>query len=440
MFAENGPVSIKRIFRDEFVIADIIKFLTSFWIRVIAPEIFEMRVPRNLHPLILPNEIEDVVSNDITLSECSGAASNLSVSAIQVQTDSRDNSLLYENNLTAERKEVPDNSDNYTAEELEVAKLLASSLTDNFIAPSSGEGNNLVVFPWAGTTSNGFQLVNTCPVDNWLMIFQALVKSERVNLDELNVTGQVISNALNLINQDRYSDAKVEILPHRPRVRSNIIDFYAGEDELFLQHMSPYMKSGTSTSCQSETCPHPIDFVTSSHITLDYPVGCTVEQNIVLKALDSWLHPYTTRCGRKFPDQPPQGALYFESESLDDNANAHVSWHCSGQRTYSPRVMLNLKSFVIVSVDVLSRPNNNLPILTMDQVPAVISISGKDFSLFGATLWNGSHYISMFQFDGVWLMYDGIKEYNRKGSGIVYSHTKFKEPQGYSLSYLVYCI
>ena len=204
--------------------------------------------------------------------------------------------------------------------------------------------------------------------------------------------------------------------------------------------MSPYMKSGTSTSCQSETCPHPIDFVTSSHITLDYPVGCTVEQNIVLKVLDSWLHPCTTRCGRKFPDQPPQGALYFENESLDDNANAHVSWHCSGQRTYSPRVMLNLKSFVIVSVDVLSRPNNNLPILTMDQVPAVISISGKDFSLFGATLWNGSHCISMFQFDGVWLMYDGIKEYNRKGSGIVYSHTKFKEPQGYSLSYLVYCI
>ena len=185
---------------------------------MIAPEIFEMLVPRNLHPLILPNEIEDVVSNDITLSECSGAASNLSVTAIQVQTDSRDNSLLYENNLTAERKEVPDNSDNYTAEELEVAKLLASSLTDNFIAPSSGEGNNLVFFPWAGTTSNGFQLVNTCPVDNWLMIFQALVKSERVNLDELNVTGQVISNALNLINQDRYSDAKVEILPHRPRV------------------------------------------------------------------------------------------------------------------------------------------------------------------------------------------------------------------------------
>ena len=369
-------VSIERIFRDEFVIADIIKFLTSFWIRVIAPEISEMRVPINLHPLTSPNEIEDVVSNDITSLECSETASNLSVSATQVQTDPRDNSLLDETNFTAERKEVPNNSANHTADELEVAKLLASSLTDDFIAPSSGEGNNLVVFPWAITTSNGFQLVNTCTIDNWLMIFQALVKSERVNLDELNVTGQIISNALNLINQDRYSDTKVEIFPHRPRVRSNIIDFYAGEYELFLQHMSPYMKNSTSTTCQS---PNPVDFVTSSHITLDYPEGCTVEQNIVLKALDSWLHPCTSRCGRKFPDQPPQGAFYFENESLDDNANAHVSWHCSGQRTYSPRVMLNLKSFVIISVDVLSRPNKNLPILTMDQVPAVISISRKDF-------------------------------------------------------------
>ena len=248
LFAENGPVSIERIFKDEFVIADIVKFLTSFWIRVIASEIFEMRVPRNLHPLILPNEIIDVVSHDITSSECSETASNLNVSGTQVQTDSTDNSLLDENNLTAERKEVPNNSDNHSANELEVAKLLASSLTDNFIAPSSGKGNNLVVFPWAGTTTYGFQLVSTCPVDNWLMIFQALVKSERVNIDELNVTGQVISNALNSINQNRYSDTKVEILPHRSRVRSNIIDFYAGEDELFLQHMSPYMKSGTSTA------------------------------------------------------------------------------------------------------------------------------------------------------------------------------------------------
>ena len=35
---------------------------------------------------------------------------------------------------------------------------------------------DLVVIPWGGTTSSGIQLANTCLIDNWLMILQALVK------------------------------------------------------------------------------------------------------------------------------------------------------------------------------------------------------------------------------------------------------------------------
>ena len=53
LYAENGPVSIERIFRDELLTDEILKLLTLFWMRVIAPEIFEMRVPRNLYPFIL---------------------------------------------------------------------------------------------------------------------------------------------------------------------------------------------------------------------------------------------------------------------------------------------------------------------------------------------------------------------------------------------------
>ena len=54
LYAENGPVSIERIYRDERITADILKWLTSFWTRIIAPELFEMRVPRNLYPFIFP--------------------------------------------------------------------------------------------------------------------------------------------------------------------------------------------------------------------------------------------------------------------------------------------------------------------------------------------------------------------------------------------------
>lgn len=41
---------------------------------------------------------------------------------------------------------------------------------------------DLVVIPWGGTTSSGIQLANNCPIENWLMILQALVKSRRIVL------------------------------------------------------------------------------------------------------------------------------------------------------------------------------------------------------------------------------------------------------------------
>ena len=47
-------------------------------------------------------------------------------------------------------------------------------------------------------------------------------------------------------------------------------------------------------------------------------------------------------------------ALY-EDAPLNENGDAHVSWHCAGIRTSTARTMLNLKSFIIFSVDLLSR-------------------------------------------------------------------------------------
>ena len=55
LYAENGPNSVERIPRDESVIEKILQFLTTLWMKVIAPEIFEMRVPRDLLPFILPD-------------------------------------------------------------------------------------------------------------------------------------------------------------------------------------------------------------------------------------------------------------------------------------------------------------------------------------------------------------------------------------------------
>ena len=45
LYAENGPVSIERIFRNEQMISQIIVSLTGFCKRVAAPELVQMRVP-----------------------------------------------------------------------------------------------------------------------------------------------------------------------------------------------------------------------------------------------------------------------------------------------------------------------------------------------------------------------------------------------------------
>ena len=60
--------------------------------------------------------------------------------------------------------------------------------------------NSLIVIPWGGITSDGLTLYNTCPLDNWIMIFQALVKSKKVDLTLFSETGDKIKNVLNMID------------------------------------------------------------------------------------------------------------------------------------------------------------------------------------------------------------------------------------------------
>ena len=43
-----------------------------------------------------------------------------------------------------------------------------------------------------------------------MMLFQALVKLRKVDLDELGESGKIICDALKMIDENQYSDAKVQ--------------------------------------------------------------------------------------------------------------------------------------------------------------------------------------------------------------------------------------
>ena len=134
LYAEQGPVSIERIYPDLNVIGEISSNLTTFWKRVIAPEFFEMRVPRRLNPFILSDDSQSYVD---PVEEIAGI----------------DNDSLDELTVT----------ENYTYNELCIADLLSNSMQS-----LQSDIPNLVAVPWGGMLSNGVQLLNTCPIDNKL--------------------------------------------------------------------------------------------------------------------------------------------------------------------------------------------------------------------------------------------------------------------------------
>ena len=105
------------------------KWLTSFWTRIIAPELFEMRVPRNLYPFIFP---ESGVNVGTILSK-SEEAENVEV-PIEACTPAETHSTPFETD--AEASSIPDldvkETSAHTQDELEVAYFLAASVRNSY--------------------------------------------------------------------------------------------------------------------------------------------------------------------------------------------------------------------------------------------------------------------------------------------------------------------
>ena len=53
LWSPIGQPNVERIYRDDQLIKTMTQNITTLWLKVIAPEIFEMRVPRKLFPIIL---------------------------------------------------------------------------------------------------------------------------------------------------------------------------------------------------------------------------------------------------------------------------------------------------------------------------------------------------------------------------------------------------
>ena len=169
---------------------------------------------------------------------------------------------------------------------------------------------------------------------------------------------------------------------------AGILDLYGNEADFFLELLRSYLTSTITTTCCLNTCPSQVHTVQSLSVILPQPSN-NLNSDVFLDSLDDWQSPPDSNCGRKFATKPSGRIPFNEDVTLDEHGNANIFWHCAGVRMSSPRSMLNLKSFIVFSVDLLSRAGY----LKLSNTPMSIYLFGRSFKLYGATLWNGGHYI-----------------------------------------------
>jgi len=287
----------------------------------------------------------------------------------------------------------------------------------------------LIVIPWKGITSNGIELENTCPIDNWLMIFQSLVKSGKIALGDLMNAGDLIKTALQLVELHKYADSKALFIPQHLPVINGTINCYGNEGDFCIRVLLPFLATTITSTCNLATCPSISDIYKSHNISL----GCSGNNVSFNSSLGEWLLPSITPCGRRFHSKPPNNVPSQPHETLNCDGTKSLSWHCAGLRATSPRLFSCFKKFAIFSVDLLSTRAN----LNFHDLPTNIVLNGKKLSLHSATLCNGSHFICILNHFNAWLVYDGLKEYHNKNSGLsVFT----RQPQGYILNHVMYVV
>ncbi|EDO32957.1 predicted protein [Nematostella vectensis] len=199
LYAHNGPVSIERVF--------------------IAPEVFTMRVPRDLLPFIMPSPSfhpQGPPGSPLPLPHSPpsqpsspfiqpGSPLALPPSPPPLPLPSNPLPLpssplpLPSSSFIQPGSPLPPSGSpltqpdirpsgtqlrSHSNEEVEVANLLVNQ---SKIIQSGTAG--LITIPWGGISSSGILLSNTCPLDNWLMIIQVLVKSGKLELENLRHVG-----------------------------------------------------------------------------------------------------------------------------------------------------------------------------------------------------------------------------------------------------------
>lgn len=134
--------------------------------------------------------------------------------------------------------------------------------------------------PWGGTVLNGStgvrQLINTCPIDNFLTIFFVLLSENGLLYQRLlgSVEGyaQHLIQIKHLFDRGEFSNGKMLWLslfpPGHFNFSSPVLDLWRNEEDLFMSRIQAEVMSVYKGSCSSPCCPSKIKQLKSHSICL----------------------------------------------------------------------------------------------------------------------------------------------------------------------------
>ena len=133
----------------------------------------------------------------------------------------------------------------------------------------------LNIIPWAGNfykDGQNVELVNTCPIDNYLMMFDYLYQDRKVEIDQLPAPlPNILQQIHELLVDKEFGEAKykwLDNLPNPPVITNGKVDVFGNENQTVITGLAKVLSNTVTSTCSEPNCPLPVRSVKSYSIEL----------------------------------------------------------------------------------------------------------------------------------------------------------------------------
>lgn len=164
-------------------------------------------------------------------------------------------------------------------------------------------------------------MVNTCPIDNWLVITYIILQLYPVIYKVLSSMvacpgAKTMLRLHHLYKQKKFNEAKWYLaqlngLPANATNEGNVVDFFGREHNQFVRHLAPLFRHTSVSRCSNKNCPHKTLITdSSSNPTIVQTSGTSNNiQHSLAHEIKSWFESeFQSQCLLKLTDHMPDKA------------------------------------------------------------------------------------------------------------------------------------